>query len=100
MIPRSSASSMLSNSAAVNPSDRACAAARSLGFTAALFDSMLEADERGIIPQLDRHVPGIVVIYDDDFNYLTKMCLSRMREAAYTMSRIARDRGCTVIVHG
>jgi len=78
----------------------AAAHARSLGFSVALFDSMLEADERGIIPHLDRHSPAFVVIYDDDFNYLTKMCLSRMREAAYTMSRLARDRGCTVIVHG
>lgn len=78
----------------------AAAHARSCGFSVALFDSMLEADEKEIIPHLDRHSPQFVVIYDDDFNYLTKMCLSRMREAAYTMSTIARDRGCTVIVHG
>ncbi|MEO8168962.1 MAG: radical SAM protein, partial [bacterium] len=37
---------------------------------------------------------------DDDFNYLTKMCLSRMRDAAFRMSRIAKEHGCIVIVHG
>ncbi len=73
---------------------------QSKGYSAALFDSMLEQSEQGIIPAIEMHKPRFVVIYDDDFNYLTKMCLGRMREAAFMMSSLAKDQGCTVIVHG
>jgi anaerobic magnesium-protoporphyrin IX monomethyl ester cyclase len=47
---------------------------------------------------IDESAPSYVVIYDDGFNYLTKMCLTNMREAAFTMCRIAKEKGCTVIV--
>lgn len=73
---------------------------RGLGYSVALFDSMLARTEQEIIPLIEKHRPSVVVIYDDDFNYLTKMCLSRMREAAFVMSRLAKERGCTVVVHG
>jgi anaerobic magnesium-protoporphyrin IX monomethyl ester cyclase len=32
------------------------------------------------------------------FNYLTKMCLTNMREAAFKMCKLAKKYGCTVIV--
>ena len=78
----------------------AAAHLRKQGFTSILFDSMLAESEKDIIPYIEKYKPKIVVIYDDDFNYLTKMCLSRMREAAFTIGRFARERGCTVIIHG
>ncbi len=74
--------------------------ARQHGFTVAFADSMLAESEEHIVPLLKHHQPKVFVIYDDDFNYLTKMCLSRMREASFRMSKFAKDRGCTVIVHG
>ena len=40
------------------------------------------------------------MIYEDNFNYLSKMCLLRMREAALTMIDAARERGITTIVAG
>jgi radical SAM superfamily enzyme YgiQ (UPF0313 family) len=40
------------------------------------------------------------VVYDDGFNYLTKMCLENMREAAFVMIQAAKKKGCTVIVSG
>ncbi|MDX1436129.1 MAG: radical SAM protein, partial [Anaerolineales bacterium] len=40
------------------------------------------------------------VLFEDNFNYLSKMCLLRMREAAFTMIRMARERGYPVIVCG
>lgn len=73
---------------------------RNAGNQVALFDSMLAPSEESIVPFLEEHRPGIVVIYDDDFNYLTKMCLTRMREASFRMAQIAKRHGCTVIVHG
>lgn len=78
----------------------AAAYARSLGYTVALADSMLATDEEHLTAAITSHRPKVVVIYDDDFNYLTKMCLKRMRQAAFRMSSIARAAGCRVIVHG
>lgn len=74
--------------------------ARRHGYTVALADSMLAENEHHILPHIDAGRPGVLVVYDDDFNYLTKMCLSRMREAACIMSTLAKQKGCTVIVHG
>lgn len=78
----------------------AAAFVRQHGFSVALADSMLAPNEEHIILPLRDHSPKVLVIYDDDFNYLTKMCLSGMRDAAFRMSTIAKRHGCTVIVHG
>jgi radical SAM superfamily enzyme YgiQ (UPF0313 family) len=78
----------------------AASTARQRGYRVALFDSMLAEHEADILPVLSTHHPSIVVIYDDDFNYLTKMCLTRMREAAFRISEYAHRAGCTVVVHG
>ena len=71
-----------------------------LGYSLALFDTMLADSEQEIRTKLQQYRPAVVAIYDDDFNYLNKMCLSRMREAAFTMAAIAREYGAFVIVHG
>ena len=47
-----------------------------------------------------RERPRFAVLYEDNFNYLSKMCLLRMREAAFAMLAAARARGCTTIVAG
>ena len=73
---------------------------REQGNDVAVFDAMLAATEQEWADALDRHRPSIAVLYEDNFNYLSKMCLLRMREAAFTMSSMARERGCTVIVGG
>ena len=73
---------------------------RNHGHVVAFLDSMLANAEEDIRPLVVKHKPDFLVIYDDDFNYLTKMCLSRMREAAFRMSAIAKEYGTTVIVHG
>ncbi len=73
---------------------------RERGYDVALFDAMLADSEARWGEALDRHRPRFAVIYEDNFNYLSKMCLLRMRQAAFTMIRMARERGCTVIVAG
>ncbi|MEO8448071.1 MAG: radical SAM protein [bacterium] len=70
------------------------------GYTISLFDTMLADSEADLMKELQFHKPDIFVIYDDGFNYLTKMCLTRMREAAFKMSNIAKEFGCKVIVSG
>lgn len=78
----------------------AAAYVRERGYDVALFDAMLADSEERWAEALDRHQPRFAVLYEDNFNYLSKMCLLRMREAAITMARMARERGCTVILCG
>jgi anaerobic magnesium-protoporphyrin IX monomethyl ester cyclase len=77
---------------------QAAAVLRQAGFHVALFDANLKNSPEEIIPYLQAERPKYVVIYDDGFNYLTKMCLSNMREAALAMAKSAKRFGCTVIV--
>jgi anaerobic magnesium-protoporphyrin IX monomethyl ester cyclase len=78
----------------------AAAYLRSLGHEVALYDPMLDEDVRGFAPAVARVEPDVVVIYDDVFNWFTKMCLGRMREAALSMIAAARAAGARVIVSG
>ncbi len=73
---------------------------REKGFAVAFFDAMLADSEHEWELALDQTRPRYAVLYEDNFNYLTKMCLSRMRSAALNMILAARARGCTVIVAG
>jgi anaerobic magnesium-protoporphyrin IX monomethyl ester cyclase len=73
---------------------------RENGISVAVFDSMLEEPESGFRNALRAHGPKVVAIYEDDFNFLTKMCLTRMREVAFSMIDEARKSGARVIVHG
>lgn len=65
-----------------------------------VFDTMLQDPVNGFLAALTLHKPKIVAIYEDDFNFLSKMCLTRMRELAWEMSNAARDAGAVVIAHG
>ncbi|MCC8427182.1 radical SAM protein [Mucilaginibacter sp. UR6-11] len=76
----------------------AAALMRENGYNVSLFDTMFVAGPSEVEPALDQANPDFFVIYDDGFNYLTKMCLTNMREAAFSMCKMAKARGCTVIV--
>jgi anaerobic magnesium-protoporphyrin IX monomethyl ester cyclase len=78
----------------------AAAVARKRGYKVALFDAMLAASEAAWAAALDFHRPRFAVIYEDSFNYLSKMCLLRMRRAALTMIDEARARKIPIIVAG
>lgn len=73
---------------------------REKGYDVALFDAMLAESEEEWAKSLDEHQPRYAVIFEDNFNYLSKMCLLRMREAAFTMIQMAKERGCIVILCG
>lgn len=73
---------------------------RQHGYDVALFDAMLAESEQEWAAALDQHKPAYAIIYEDNFNYLSKMCLLRMREAAFSMIAMAKSRGCTVILCG
>lgn len=76
----------------------AAALMRDNGYEVSLFDTMFVADPKEVEPILSITRPDLFVVYDDGFNYLTKMCLTNMREAAFDMFKMAKARGCTVIV--
>ena len=77
----------------------AAAVIREQGFSVALHDAGLKKSPKSIIPVLLLVRPRFLVIYDDGFNYLTKMCLTVMREAAFVMADEAKKMNCTVIIN-
>jgi radical SAM superfamily enzyme YgiQ (UPF0313 family) len=78
----------------------AAALLRAQGHSVAVFDTMLQEPQAGFREALREHCPRIVAIYEDDFNFLTKMCLTRMRDVAWGMIEAARHAGARVVVHG
>jgi radical SAM superfamily enzyme YgiQ (UPF0313 family) len=78
----------------------AAAYLRAAGYEVSVFDTQFSHSPQEIIPSLQSYQPDFFVIYDDGFNYLTKMCLTNMREAAFRMIHLAKQRGCTVILSG
>ena len=76
----------------------AAALLREHGFEVALHDVMFLNDPNSIQSTIAQFKPDILVVYDDGFNYLTKMCLTNMREAAFKMAQLAKQSGCTTIV--
>jgi radical SAM superfamily enzyme YgiQ (UPF0313 family) len=76
----------------------AAALMRQNNYTVSLFDTMFVSDPEEVTAALAQNKPDFFVVYDDGFNYLTKMCLTNMREAAFSMCKIAKAKGCTVIV--
>jgi anaerobic magnesium-protoporphyrin IX monomethyl ester cyclase len=77
---------------------QAAAVVRQAGFDVNLFDVALRSNPSEVEVELDRIQPDFLVIYDDGFNYLTKMCLTVMREAALTMTKLANQKKVTVII--
>ncbi|MGH9336965.1 MAG: B12-binding domain-containing radical SAM protein, partial [Vicinamibacteria bacterium] len=73
---------------------------RNAGHEVALSDSMLALGMVEYRRDLERFRPELVAIYEDDFNYLSKMCLTNMRDAAREKARLAKEAGARVVVHG
>lgn len=70
---------------------------RENGYEVKLFDTMFCKSARDIEPTFNSFKPDILISYDDGFNYLTKMCLTNMREACFEMQTYAKSKGCKVI---
>ncbi|WP_299120805.1 radical SAM protein [uncultured Winogradskyella sp.] len=71
---------------------------RENNYSVGVFDANLIDNPAEVKPYLETHQPKTFVLYDDGFNYLTKMCLTTMREAAFKMIKIAKALNCKVIV--
>jgi anaerobic magnesium-protoporphyrin IX monomethyl ester cyclase len=73
---------------------------REAGHAVTLFDAMLAHSTDDYDIQLRRDAPQVALLYEDNYNFLTKMCLSTMRAAACRMVADARRAGARVIVAG
>ncbi|MBD3225671.1 MAG: radical SAM protein [Caldithrix sp.] len=49
------------------------------------YDVMFDNDESGLVETINRFQPDVFILYDDDFNFLTKMCLESMRRTVFKM---------------
>ncbi|QMV20006.1 radical SAM protein [Granulicella sp. 5B5] len=75
-------------------------ALRESGISVVVFDAMLEEPGAHFIAMLQEHCPKIVAVYEDDFNFLSKMCLTRMRDVAWKIVKEAKAVGAVTVVHG
>ena len=70
-----------------------------IGHDVAVYDVMFDNDANSLVQYINMNNPDLVIIYDDDFNYLTKMCLENMRNAIFTAVNNVKL-NCTFIAHG
>lgn len=76
----------------------AAALLREQNHSVALADIQFAKSPDEIKFHLNTFKPDVLAIYDDGFNYLTKMCLTNMREAAFRMLELAKQKGITTVV--
>jgi anaerobic magnesium-protoporphyrin IX monomethyl ester cyclase len=73
---------------------------RSLGYTVGLFDAMFSEGVHEFESLLSASGCRTVVLFEDEFHFLNKMCLKHSRQAAQAMATLASARGATVIACG
>jgi anaerobic magnesium-protoporphyrin IX monomethyl ester cyclase len=73
---------------------------RRSGHQLALFDAMLAEGTHEFSAKMAHVRPQVVLFYEDNFNFLTKMCLGAMRQAGCDMIAQAHRAGARVIVGG
>ncbi|MGP0075882.1 MAG: B12-binding domain-containing radical SAM protein [Bryobacteraceae bacterium] len=78
----------------------AAAALRERGIGVELFDATFNAPKEGFARALDTHQPRLAIVCEDDFNFLSKMCLRHNRDLAFSMAAAARARGVPTAAHG
>ena len=78
----------------------AAAVLRQAGISVAVCDVTLQDPEKAFKNCLQTFAPTLVVVCEDDFNFLSKMCLARNRELAFWMAETAKAHGSRTAVHG
>jgi anaerobic magnesium-protoporphyrin IX monomethyl ester cyclase len=73
---------------------------RQAGHRVSFFDAMLAEGVDEYTRLLEADAPQLVLFYEDNFNFLSKMCLATMRRAACDMISSARHSGARVIAAG
>ena len=78
----------------------AAALLREAGHDVRFFDAMLAPSTAEWARLLREAKPAVALLFEDNFNYLSKMCLLRMRDAAFEMIDAAKAQGCVTVVCG
>jgi len=73
---------------------------RGAGHRVTFFDAMLANGLEEYRGKLDAAAPDVVLIYEDNYNFLSKMCLGKMRDACCEMIATARSGGARVVAAG
>jgi radical SAM superfamily enzyme YgiQ (UPF0313 family) len=73
---------------------------RQAGHRVSFFDAMLAEGTGDYERLLHDTKPHVVLFYEDNFNFLSKMCLGKMRAACCEMIAAARRQGARVIAGG
>jgi radical SAM superfamily enzyme YgiQ (UPF0313 family) len=72
---------------------------KNLGHEVIFFDSMLSKNTLQLETEIKKNEPDIFILYDDEFNYLTKMCLSNMRKVSVEFIKTAKNLGIRSVVY-
>src|SRR5579884_788971 len=79
----------------------AAAVLQSQGIETALYDpTLVHSPSEGFVAALRAHRPRLVIVCEDDFNFLSKMCLAKNREFAFWMAHTAIEWGIDAVAHG
>ena len=70
------------------------------GHEIAFFDATFEPGVGTFERRLEEVNPDVVLLMEDNFNFLTKMCTTERRESAVAMIALAAARGCRIAVNG
>jgi anaerobic magnesium-protoporphyrin IX monomethyl ester cyclase len=73
---------------------------RAAGHEVSFFDAMLADDLNFYERRLSVIKPQVVLFYEDNFNFLSKMCLGKMRNACFEMIGGARAAGMRILAAG
>ncbi|MFL6416030.1 MAG: B12-binding domain-containing radical SAM protein [Bryobacteraceae bacterium] len=73
---------------------------RDAGYVVEFCDVTFDAPLEKIRRSVQQRRPRLLAVYEDGFNFLNKMCLSRNREVAYAMAQVARSEDIKAAVHG
>ncbi|MHB8579868.1 MAG: B12-binding domain-containing radical SAM protein [Ignavibacteriaceae bacterium] len=72
---------------------------KGMGHEVIFYDAMLSSGVNDFISKISYLKPDLLIIYDDEFNYLTKMCLSKMRDSAIASIKWAKKLYIPVLVY-
>lgn len=73
---------------------------RASGLSVELCDVTFDSPAEKLRRMLESGKPPLVIVCEDDFNFITKMCLKHNREVAFRTAAIARRFGSKTAVHG
>jgi len=70
-----------------------------LGYDIHFYDCMIASNAEDIYDEINKFGPDILLLYDDEFNYVTKMSLLNMRDNTYEIIEYVKSKNIMSIVY-